>query len=237
MILHIYRHLYLHHQRQNGTAHILLFSTWGFLESFHFRALFSIWDSAFTAWVQKGERTLATRYNWEKNHQDVTWCHKLTTMFSAVWPCQLLNQQRKESQCHGKNTKCGVRTRESASNFYLLLHSWPWASRSTSYHLGSLPPPFNACPTVLREWSFEHWCSGDGQRGGGMSELKHILQKSLSLSTSLRSCLPLSSLWLPSGIRHSLSLPLSTHFQDCTYHTLIRLNMSVFAAQWQTPLE
>lgn len=98
-------------------------------------------------------------------------------------------------------------------------------------------PAFNACPTVLREWSFEHWCSGDGQRGGGMSELKHMLQKSLSLSTSLRSCLPLSSLWLPSGIRHSSWLPLSTHFQDCAYHTLIRLNMPVFAAQWQTPLE
>lgn len=163
VILNIYRHLYWYHKFLKRTIHLrILFYTWDF------SGVLSFQDSIFH--LREHVHCLGSQgrknFPWQpgstgKNNQDVTWCHKLLTMFSATWTCQLLSQQRKLSVM--ERTLNLESEHLSVSLCLLLLSLRPWTSHSTSQGLNFLS---TNCPTYPpQEASLEHWCLGYHLKG------------------------------------------------------------------------
>lgn len=109
---------------------------------------------------------------------------QLMTMFSVMWPCQLLNQQRKvsvmERTLNLESGHLSVSLISTSSCFFDLANSFNF-----------LPPafPFNTYPTILKKWSLEHQCLGDHQRVAWVSPtsgfITHLLDEHFWDATSL----------------------------------------------------
>lgn len=148
MILDIYRPLYLHQKFPTRTIHLKFYFTPEVFWSSFISKLYFPYEIVHSppGFRREEEFSLATRFNWKKSSR----CHPMpqVTDYVLSYVALPVAEPAEETQCHGKNTKLGVRTVEHESNFSLFLLLRPRESHATSYNLDFL---LNRCPTILRE--------------------------------------------------------------------------------------